>query len=334
MSDLLSVQDLWVRFVSKSGAVHAVNGASFSLEKGRTVGIVGESGSGKSVTVKSIARLLSRNAEVAGGTILFQGRNVLGLSEKQMRKIRGREIGMVFQDPNAYMNPTIPVGKQVMEPLLYHALCSAKEAERRAIEMLRLVGIPSPEQRFREYPFEYSGGMLQRALIAMALIADPVLLIADEPTTALDVTVQAQILHLLKKMKETRDMSMILVTHDLVVAAQVCDEIIVMYGGMVVERAPTRDFIRQHRHPYAIGLMASTPRVNGPLERLKPIEGSPPDLRGGLPQGCLFAPRCPFRMKRCEMERPPLEEVRPNHYVACWADPTEVRHEIAISQSH
>jgi oligopeptide/dipeptide ABC transporter ATP-binding protein len=329
----LNIQDLWIQFTSKSGAVKAVNGAQFSLQGGRTIGIVGESGSGKSVTVKSIARLLSKNAEVVKGSIRFQGQNLLELSEKQMRKIRGREISMVFQDPNSYMNPTIPVGKQVMEPLLYHALCSAKEAEKRAIEMLRLVGIPSPEQRFKEYPFEYSGGMLQRVLIAMALITDPVLLIADEPTTALDVTVQAQILHLLKKMKDTRDMSMILVTHDLVVAAQVCDEIVVMYGGMVVERAPTSRFIKKHRHPYAIGLLASTPRVNGAVERLKPIEGSPPDLRGELPRGCLFAPRCPFKTKQCEAERPPLTEIAPNHHVACWVDTTEVRDEVASAKA-
>jgi oligopeptide/dipeptide ABC transporter ATP-binding protein len=323
LSELLQIEDLWVQFASKSGDVKAVNGASFSLQKGQTVGIVGESGSGKSVTVKTIARLLSRNAKVVNGTVRFQNQNVLELPEKQMQKLRGREISMIFQDPNSFMNPTIPVGKQVMEPLLFHGICSAKEARRKAVEMLRQVGIPSPEQRFGEYPFEYSGGMLQRALIAMALITDPTLLIADEPTTALDVTVQAQILHLLKKTKETRDMSMILVTHDLVVAAQICDEIIVMYGGMIVERCPTARFITSHRHPYSIGLLVSTPRVNGALERLKPIEGSPPDLRGSLPHGCLFAPRCPCKTKQCETERPPLRKVAPNHHVACWEVPEE-----------
>jgi oligopeptide transport system ATP-binding protein len=324
LSELLQIEDLWVKFTSKSGDVKAVNGASFSLQKGQTVGIVGESGSGKSVTVKSIARLLNRNAKVVKGVVRFQNQNLLELSDKQMQKIRGREISMIFQDPNSFMNPTIPVGKQVMEPLLFHAICSAKEARRKAVEMLQLVGIPSPEQRFKEYPFEYSGGMLQRALIAMALITNPTLLIADEPTTALDVTVQAQILHLLKKMKETRDMSMILVTHDLVVATQICDEIIVMYGGMVVERCPTARFVKGHRHPYSIGLLASTPRVNGALERLKPIEGSPPDLRGNLPNGCLFAPRCPYKTKQCDTERPPLLKVAPNHHVACWEAAREV----------
>lgn len=324
MSELLKVEDLWVQFTSKSGTVRAVNGTQFSLQSGRTIGIVGESGSGKSVSVKSIARLLSKNAQVTKGSIYFQGKDLLSLPEKQMRRIRGREIGMVFQDPNLYMNPTIPVGKQVMEPLLYHAICSEKEARERAVEMLRLVGIPSPQQRFKEYPFEYSGGMLQRALIAMALIANPALLIADEPTTALDVTVQAQILYLLKKMKETLNMSMILVTHDLIVAAQVCDEIVVMYGGMVVERAPSQTFIKGPRHPYAIGLLNSTPRVQGEIVRLKPIEGSPPDLRGELPKGCLFAPRCPFKTAQCEEERPPLREAGKNHDVACWEDTREV----------
>ncbi|MDB4868165.1 MAG: transporter ATP-binding protein [Cohnella sp.] len=324
MTELLKVEDLWVQFTSKSGVVKAVNGTQFTLEAGRTIGLVGESGSGKSVTVKSIARLLSKNAKVTKGSVQFQGKDLLSLPEKQMRRIRGREIGMVFQDPNLYMNPIIPVGKQVMEPLLFHAICSEKEAQERAIEMLRQVGIPSPKQRFKEYPFEYSGGMLQRALIAMALIANPTLLIADEPTTSLDVTVQAQILYLLKKMKETLNMSMILVTHDLIVAAQVCDEIAVMYGGMVVERAPSQMFIKGPRHPYAIGLLNSTPRVKGEIERLKPIEGSPPDLRGDFPKGCLFAPRCPFKTTQCEEERPPLREVGKNHYVACWVDTREV----------
>lgn len=320
MTDLLKINDLWIEFTSKSGAVHAVNGMDFALKKGRTTGIVGESGSGKSVTVKSVAGLLSRNARVKDGSIEFEGTNLLGLSEKQMRTIRGRQISMVFQDPNAYMNPTLTVGEQVMEPLLLHSVCSRKEAKERAIDMLHQVGIPSPAARFKEYPFEYSGGMLQRALIAMALINDPTLLIADEPTTALDVTVQAQILFLLKKMKETRNMSMILVTHDLIVAAQVCDEIVVMYGGMVVERADTKTFLGRRSHPYSIGLLASTPRVDGLIERLKPIEGSPPDMRGSMPQGCLFAPRCPYKTEQCERERPPLREIGTNHHIACWVD--------------
>jgi oligopeptide/dipeptide ABC transporter ATP-binding protein len=318
VADLLSIKDLWIEFSSKRGVVKAVNGVEFSVRKGTTTGIVGESGSGKSVTVKAIAGLLARNAKVAKGSIMFNGRDILTLGEKQMKGIRGSEISMVFQDPNAFMNPTIPVGRQVMEPLLFHSVCSRKEAKERAIDMLRQVGIPSPEVRFNEYPFEYSGGMLQRALIAMALINDPTLLIADEPTTALDVTVQAQILFLLKKIKETRNMSMIMVTHDLIIAAQVCDEIVVMYGGMVVERADTRTFLKRRSHPYSIGLLASTPRVDTDIVRLKPIEGSPPDLRGGLPQGCLFAPRCPHRTERCLAERPPLAPVGPDHLVACW----------------
>lgn len=318
MTDLLKIKNLWIEFTSKRGSVKAVNGIDFSLKQGMTVGIVGESGSGKSVTVKSIAGLLARNARVTDGSIEFEGTDLLTLSEKQMKSIRGNKISMVFQDPNAFMNPTLPVGKQVMEPLLFHNVCSRKEAAERAVEMLAQVGIPSPSVRFMEYPFEYSGGMLQRALIAMALINDPALLIADEPTTALDVTVQAQILFLLKKLKETRDMSMILVTHDLIVAAQVCDEIVVMYGGMVVEHTDTRTFLRHRAHPYSIGLLASTPRVDANIERLKPIAGSPPDLRGGLPQGCLFAPRCPHRTERCTAERPPLMQIGPNHQVACW----------------
>ncbi|REE67324.1 oligopeptide transport system ATP-binding protein [Paenibacillus taihuensis] len=324
MADLLTVQDLWIEFTSKRGTVKAVNGVDFSLRKGKTTGIVGESGSGKSVTVKSIAGLLARNAKVTGGSIDFEGCNLLSLKEKQIQAIRGNKISMVFQDPNSFMNPTISVGKQVMEPLLFHSVCSRKEAKERAIDMLAQVGIPSPAVRFNEYPFEYSGGMLQRALIAMALINDPTLLIADEPTTALDVTVQAQILFLLKKMKETRDMSMILVTHDLIVAAQICDEIVVMYGGMVVERAETQTFLKRRAHPYSIGLLASTPRVDASIERLKPIEGSPPDLRGALPQGCLFAPRCPYRTERCTAERPPLQQIGPNHQVACWQAESEV----------
>lgn len=324
MKDLLRINDLWIEFTSNSGKVNSVNGMDFSLQKGKTTGIVGESGSGKSVTVKSVAGLLARNGQVKRGSIHFEGTNLLELTEKQMQKLRGRKISMVFQDPNAYMNPTIPVGEQVMEPLLFHSVCSRKEAKERAIDMLHQVGIPSPALRYKEYPFEYSGGMLQRALIAMALINNPTLLIADEPTTALDVTVQAQILFLLKNMKETRDMSMILVTHDLIVAAQICDEIVVMYGGMVVERADTMTFLKRRSHPYSIGLLASTPRVDASIERLVPIQGAPPSLRGGLPRGCLFAPRCPYKNGICEQERPPLREIGPNHQVACWVDVKEV----------
>ncbi len=318
MAALLEVRNLAVEFHRDRAVSRAVNGVTLSVERGKSLGIVGESGSGKSVTVKAIMRLLPRYARSASGAVLLEGQDVMRLSEGRMRHLRGRRMAMVFQDPHAYLNPTKTVGSQLVEPLILHRLAAGAEAKRRAVDLLRLVGIPSPEVRFTQYPFEFSGGMLQRVMIAMALIADPDLLIADEPTTALDVTVQAQILRLLRKLKEDRGMAMILVTHDLVVAAQTCDEVVVMYGGTVVERVPSHKLLTASAHPYARGLIACTPRISNADTIPTPIAGQPLNLREPLPGGCLFAARCPDRVAQCTEVRPQLEDVAPDHQVACF----------------
>lgn len=322
MDALLSIEDLAVEFKRDGSYVRAVSGVSYEVKEGQSVGIVGESGSGKSVLMKSVMQLLPPYAHVPRGRVTFKGQDVLKLSKRDIRKIRGREIAMVFQDPHAYLNPTKTIGRQLMEPLLFHHLASGAQAKARAIKLLGEVGIPSPELRFSQYPFEFSGGMLQRVTIAMALMAEPKLLIADEPTTALDVTVQAQILRLLNRLKTERRMSMILVTHDLVVAAKTCDVIIVMYGGTIVEKLPSASLQKKGVHPYARGLIECTPRVHGPLVKPTPIPGAPLNLRRELPAGCLFADRCPKRFERCA-QRPPLIQVAPDHEVACWLGASE-----------
>ncbi|WP_291633621.1 ABC transporter ATP-binding protein [Clostridium sp.] len=318
MERLVEINNLKTSFFTHVGEVKAVGGISFYLNKGEALGIVGESGSGKSVTMMSLMRLLPDTGKIIDGEILFQGKNLVTLPEKQMESIRGNEIGMIFQDPMTSLNPVFTIGNQIMEPLLKHRGLTKKEAFDKSVQMLSLVGIPSPEQRMKQYPHEFSGGMRQRAMIAMALCCEPKLLIADEPTTALDVTIQAQILELMKDIKEKLDTSIILITHDLGVVADVCARINVMYGGLIAETGSTKDLFYNPRHPYTWGLLNSIPNHKSAIrEKLKPIEGQPPDLLKP-PIGCPFAPRCDYAMKICEQQRPPLFEISPNHFAACF----------------
>lgn len=318
MERLLEVNNLKTSFFTHVGEVKAVGGVSFYLNKGEALGIVGESGSGKSVTMMSLMRLLTDTGKIVSGEMLFQGKDLVKVSEREMEKIRGNEIGMIFQDPLTSLNPVFNIGNQIMEPLLKHRGLSKKEAFARSVEMLSLVGIPSPEKRMKQYPHEFSGGMRQRAMIAMALCCNPKLLIADEPTTALDVTIQAQILELMKDIKEKLNTSIILITHDLGVVADVCARTNVMYGGLIAETGSTRDLFYNPRHPYTWGLLNSIPNHKSAVrEKLKPIEGQPPDLLKP-PVGCPFALRCDYAMKICEEHRPQLFEISPEHHAACW----------------
>lgn len=318
MEKILDVKDLRTSFFTHVGEVKAVRGVSFSLAKGEALGIVGESGSGKSVTMMSIMKLLQENGKVVGGEVNFDGKNIKDMPEKEMEKIRGNDIGMIFQDPMTSLNPVFTVGQQLTEPLIKHRKISKKEAEKLAVDMLNLVGIPSPEQRMKQYPHEFSGGMRQRVMIAMALICDPKFLIADEPTTALDVTIQAQILELMKKLKNELGTAIILITHDLGVVADVCDRINVMYGGTIVEAGDVRDIFYRARHPYTWGLLGSVPNPKEIIrEKLKPIEGQPPDLLNP-PVGCPFAARCEYAMKLCIEKQPPLLKIGEGHSAACW----------------
>ncbi len=318
---LLDIRNLRVEFDTPEGVVHAVNGISYQLHKGETLGIVGESGSGKSVSVLSIMRLLPMPpARIVEGEIYFQGRNLLALSEPEMRRIRGRHIAMVFQDPMTSLNPVLTVGYQIMEPLQLHLGMNKKQARERAAELLAMVGIPEPHKRLDDYPHQFSGGMRQRAMIAMALACQPTLLIADEPTTALDVTIQAQIVDLVKRLRDELGMALIWITHDLGVVAGLADRVIVMYAGSIMEEAPVDDLYERPQHPYTRALLRSLPRMDSRAgERLEPIPGSPPDMLHP-PRGCPFAPRCAHAQPRCHEERPPLFEVRPGHRVACWVD--------------
>lgn len=318
MERILEIKDLKTSFFTHAGEVKAVGGVSFHLDKGEALGIVGESGSGKSITMMSLMRLLADNGKIINGEILFNGKDIVKLPEKEMERIRGNEIGMIFQDPMTSLNPVLTVGDQLMEPLIKHKKMTKSEARARALHMLELVGIPSPESRLKQYPHEFSGGMRQRVMIAMALGCEPKLLIADEPTTALDVTIQAQILELMKELKEKINTSIILITHDLGVVADVTNRINVMYGGLIVETGAKRDIFYMPRHPYTWGLLRSIPNPNEDIkERLKPIDGQPPDLLKP-PAGCPFAPRCEYAMKVCMTERPPMFEVGPGHMSACW----------------
>ena len=318
MEKILDVKDLRTSFFTHVGEVKAVRGVSFSLAKGEALGIVGESGSGKSVTMMSIMKLLQENGKVVGGEVNFDGKNIKDMPEKEMEKIRGNDIGTIFQDPMTSLNPVFTVGQQLTEPLIKHRKISKKEAEKLAVDMLNLVGIPSPEQRMKQYPHEFSGGMRQRVMIAMALICDPKFLIADEPTTALDVTIQAQILELMKKLKNELGTAIILITHDLGVVADVCDRINVMYGGIIVESGDVRDIFYRARHPYTWGLLGSVPNPKEIIrEKLKPIEGQPPDLLNP-PVGCPFAARCEYAMKLCIEKQPPLLKIGEGHSAACW----------------
>ncbi len=309
---LLSVESLQTTFFTKAGAVRAVDGVSFSVPKGKTLGIVGESGCGKSVTSFSILRLLSAPGQVTGGRILFKGQDLLTLAPDAMRRVRGKEIATIFQEPMTALNPVLTIGYQIAEQIIAHEGVTKAEARRRGVELLAQVGIPSPEKRIDDYPHQLSGGMRQRAMIAMALSCNPELLIADEPTTALDVTIQAQILDLLQKLQAERHMSMQFITHDLGVISEIADRVLVMYAGTVVEEAEADDLFAHPRHPYTVGLMSSIPRMDEPetgrRERLRTIPGSVPSLLS-LPPGCRFQNRCPRASERCRREEPTLAPV-------------------------
>ena len=318
MSRLLEVKNLKTSFRTHIGDVQAVRGVSLYLDKGEALGIVGESGCGKSVTMMSLMRLLADNAVIESDNIMFDGQDITNPTEKEMQKIRGNEMAMIFQDPMTSLNPLFTVGQQLTEHLIKHKKVSKKEANDLAIKMLDMVGIPSPEKRLKQYPHEFSGGMRQRVMIAMSLICEPKLIIADEPTTALDVTIQAQILDLMKGLKEKVISSIILITHDLGVVADLCTRINVMYGGLVVEEGSDEDIFYNGKHPYTWGLLNSVPNPKSEIkEKLTPIEGQPPDLLKP-PVGCPFAARCKYTMKVCIEKQPPLFEISEGHRAACW----------------
>ncbi|MEG0370945.1 MAG: ABC transporter ATP-binding protein [Clostridium sp.] len=335
MEKILEVKNIKTSFFTYAGEVQAVGGVSFKLNKGEALGIVGESGSGKSITMMSIMRLLADNGKIIDGEILFKGRDIVKLSEKEMESIRGNEMGMIFQDPMTSLNPVLTIGDQLTEPLLKHKKISKEEAKKRVIQMLNLVGIPSPESRMKQYPHEFSGGMRQRVMIAMALTCEPQLLIADEPTTALDVTIQAQILEIMKDLKKRLDTSIILITHDLGVVADVCDRINVMYGGIIIESGNSEDIFYKSRHPYTWGLLNSVPNPKNLVkEKLKPIDGQPPDLLNP-PKGCPFAARCDYAMEICIEERPNNFEISKDHIAACWLNhPSAPRVESPIGKEN
>jgi oligopeptide transport system ATP-binding protein len=320
---LLSVRDLRTHFFTSDGVVKAVDGVSFDVAPGQTLGIVGESGCGKSQTVLSIMRLIpSPPGKIVGGAVLFEGQDLLRMSDAQIRRIRGRKIAMIFQDPMTSLNPVLTISRQITEALELHLGMDRKQARQRAIELLDLVGIPSARARVDDYPHQFSGGMRQRVMIAMALSCNPQLLIADEPTTALDVTIQAQILELIKSLSKEFGTATILITHDLGVVAGMCDDIVVMYAGRVIEEATVDDLYRDPAHPYTMGLLRSVPRLDeARQERLVPIEGFPPDLID-LPENCAFHPRCVYAADKCRAERPPLMDTsrdgQVGHAAACW----------------
>lgn len=314
---LLSVRDLKTSFFTHVGEVKAVRGISFDVNEGEVLGIVGESGSGKSVTSLSIMGLLQYPGRVVDGEILLNGEDILTYSKNQMRRVRGKEIAMIFQDPMTSLNPVYTIGNQIMEMILEHEKMSRREARARAIEMLKLVGIPAAEKRIDSYPHEFSGGMRQRVMIALALSCNPKLLIADEPTTALDVTIQAQILNLIKKLNRQFGMTTMLITHDLGVVATVCDKVAVMYGGLIMEYGTADEIFYHPRHPYTMGLLGSIPHVDGgEKRRLIPIDGTPPDLINP-PKGCPFSTRCKYCMNVCTQEQPPYF-AEDKHRTMCW----------------
>jgi len=315
---ILSVEDLHVRFGTSRGPVYAVNGISFDIAPGETLGIVGESGCGKSVTSLALLGILARNARVTSGTANFEGRDLLKLSDAELRRIRGKEVAMIFQDPMTSMNPVLTVGRQIREALETHFGMDRADADKRSAELLDQVGIPSAKIRLKDYPHQFSGGMRQRAMIAMALACEPKLLIADEPTTALDVTIQAQILDLLRGLVAERDTALILITHDLGVVAGMCERVNVMYAGMFVETGTADRLFAQPRHPYTLGLLQSVPRLDaGRRQELQPIPGAPRNMLSA-PSECPFAPRCRYEVEQSLQEVPPLEPIEPNHNVRCF----------------
>ena len=315
---VLEVKNLKTYFYTDEGVIPAVDGVDFSLERGETLAIVGESGCGKSVTSLSILRLIANPpGRIIDGEILYNGKNLLSLTEKEMRSVRGNDISMIFQEPMTSLNPVFPVGKQIMESLTFHQHMTKEQARERAIEMLRLVEIPNPEKCIHNYPHQLSGGMRQRVMIAMALACNPKILIADEPTTALDVTIQAQILKLMAGLQEKTQTSIILITHDLGIVAQIARNVMVMYAGEEVEYADVRTIFKDPRHPYTIGLLKSIPSINEERDTLYTIKGMVPSPRD-LPKGCRFAPRCEHACQRCLEERPPIFDVGNGHRVRCW----------------
>lgn len=318
MEKLLQVTDLETSFFTHVGEVKAVRGISFDVNKGEAIGLVGESGCGKSVTMMSLLRLLTDTGKVKGGRALFEGRDLTKLSNEDMIRIRGNDISMIFQDPMTSLNPVYTIGNQLTEHIIRHKKMSKADAMKRASELLGLVGISEAEKRLSQYPHEFSGGMRQRVMIAMALACDPKLLIADEPTTALDVTIQAQILELMKELKDKINTSIILITHDLGVVADLCSRINVMYGGLIAESGTKRDIFYAPSHPYTLGLLESIPNPKELVKkRLKPIDGQPPDLFSP-PAGCPFTPRCRYAMQICSMQQPPYFEISEGHRAACW----------------
>ncbi|RYL89745.1 ABC transporter ATP-binding protein [Sporolactobacillus sp. THM7-4] len=318
MDNLLEIKDLNVRFNLFGAKVQAVRGVSLHLKKGETLAIVGESGSGKSVTSKAIMGLIPNPpGEITSGEILFEGHDLVHYSNKQMQKIRGKEISMIFQDPMTALNPTMKVGKQIMEGLIKHQKMSRQDAKKRAIELLRLVGIPKPEVRVNEYPHQFSGGMRQRVVIAIALACNPKILIADEPTTALDVTIQAQILDLMRELQKKTGTAIILITHDLGVVANLAQRVGVMYGGKLVETGTLEEIFYRPKHPYTWGLLSSMPKLHAKTDKLLAIPGSPPDL-SDPPKGCPFAPRCPYAMKVCTEQMPEYTYLSDTQRTACW----------------
>jgi oligopeptide transport system ATP-binding protein len=318
---LLNVTDLETHFKTPEGVVHAVNGVSFTLEQGETLGVVGESGCGKSVTMLSCLRLIaSPPGEIVAGKALFKEKDLLTMNLEEIRKIRGSRISMVFQDPMTSLNPVINIGKQLAEPLIEHLNMSGEQARKRSIELLELVGIPNADERLTDYPHQYSGGMRQRVMIAMALSCMPEILIADEPTTALDVTIQAQIVELVKRLRQEFGMAIVWITHDLGVVANIAQRVAVMYGGYIIEEAPVKELYANPSHPYTLGLIGSLPKLNETGHtRLYSIEGMPPVLYR-KPQSCPFSPRCTWVNERCWSENPPLEAIDNGHRVACWVD--------------
>ena len=321
MGRLLEVKGLTTRFYTQDGVVHAVNGISFRVDEGETLGIVGESGCGKSVTVLSCMRLIPQPpGKIVTGEVLFDGRDLLKVSEDEIRQVRGNKIAMIFQDPMTSLNPVLTIGRQISEALELHLGMTKEQARRRSIELLEMVGIPEAEKRIDDYPHQFSGGMRQRAMIAMALSCNPQLLIADEPTTFLDVTIQAQIIDIVKRLRDELGMTVIWITHDLGIIAGIADRVIVMYAGYLVEEASVKELYSDPRHPYTLGLLGSVPRLDeARKERLTSIDGLPPD-QIDMPPGCPFAPRCVYAIDRCLEENPSFRAVAPYHKTACWVD--------------
>ncbi len=318
---LLRVQDLETQFKTPEGIVHAVNGVSFDLAEGETLGVVGESGCGKSVTMLSVLRLIqSPPGKIVAGKALFHGKDLLQTDAEEIRAIRGGQISMIFQDPMTSLNPVMTIGQQLAEPLMLHLSMTREQARNRSIELLGLVGIPRAGERLKDYPHQYSGGMRQRVMIAMALSCNPQILIADEPTTALDVTIQAQIVDLVLRLRDELGMAIIWITHDLGVVADLAQRVIVMYGGFIIEDAEVKELYANPRHPYTLGLLGSLPKIHEESRtRLYSIEGMPPVLYN-KPTCCPFAPRCEWVTERCWNENPPLKSINPDHHLACWND--------------